>query len=640
MRANLQVRSMSRHQRDGLSAVEVLLAVAALAAILAIVCPLVLTLRETARRRACQGNLKQLGIALHAYHDSFKSLPPAAVWGTSEMRSLALNVSHRVDLFTRSNWALMLLPFADESVLAQSLDPSLPIADKQNSRIRETSLSLMTCASDNFNRRDNPHVFAPIDGVSIPFARGNYAINGGSHSMRLEPGSTSSPTGDGAHLDVNSTTREFRYWGNGIAGFNVTFSLKDFQNGSSSLVALEEVRAGIHAVDPRGVWAFGQIGGSVTWAHGVNGDDYGPNNPWPRSDDILGCAKLHDTVGTETLTRENMPCVSYIDINTNSTARSLHPGGANLLMMDGSTRFISDEIDPACWHVMHSRETPVTVFSNNTHQLLETTNIIQDAQKATSSPWPADSPAMVTNSQGMELVLIPAGEFEMGIADQGFGPVPSQAPTHRVQIAQSFFMGRQEVTQQQFAAILKRNPSFHTATIASVDSTADFPVEQVTWNDAQQFCDALSALPVEKKAGRHYRLPSEAEWEYACRAGNSEQYKLPSFQMETQKTGEMAGFTPAAPLGAVGRYPRNAFGLQDMRGNVWEWCNDWFDRDYYARSAVTDPQGPAAGFLKVVRGSDWLYVGESCMISYPIIPPWKSSPFIGFRVVCDQATSR
>ena len=85
----------------------------------------------------------------------------------------------------------------------------------------------------------------------------------------------------------------------------------------------------------------------------------------------------------------------------------------------------------------------------------------------------------------------------------------------------------------------------------------------------------------------------------------------------------------------VGSYPANAFGLCDMRGNVWEWCDDWFDRDYYARSPVEDPLGPADGYVKVVRGGDWKFVGEQCLIDYPVAAPWASNRFVGFRVVCE-----
>jgi prepilin-type processing-associated H-X9-DG protein len=128
-------------------------------------------------------------------------------------------------------------------------------------------------------------------------------------------------------------------------GINKAFSLGEFANGRSTLVALEELRAGIGPPDPRGAWALGQIGGSITWAHGVNGDAAGPNNPWPRSDDILGCPALHAAVGSQTLRSEGMPCAHYIDANQQASSRSLHPGGVNVSFADGSVKFIKDTID-------------------------------------------------------------------------------------------------------------------------------------------------------------------------------------------------------------------------------------------------------------------------------------------------------
>ena len=325
------------------------------------------------------------------------------------MHSLSLNLSTRPDLFTHANWAILLLPFVGEEQLAEKMDFHQPVSVEQNAAVRTTFLSVMTCPVDSFNQSGNPHIFEPAPGQSISFARGNYAINGGSHNMRLMPGSTTIPAGDGAQLKIDRENRGFHYWGNGVAGFNISFRQKDFANGSSSLVVLDEVRAGIHPIDPRGVWAFGQIGGSITWAHGVNGDDYGPNNQWPRSDDILGCARLHDTVGTETLTREGMPCVSYLDSNTNATARSLHTEGANILFLDGASRFISNRIDPGLWHAIHSRETPSELFSSNefAHQLatenFKEKTALSDETKTTKQRV-IEKPAALTNSIGMQFV--------------------------------------------------------------------------------------------------------------------------------------------------------------------------------------------------------------------------------------------
>lgn len=626
--------------RRGISKLEVVVVILVVLLLAAILFPFIVRSRDSSRVVQCQQNLKQLGTALHAYHNSYRSFPPAAEWSTTELQSLSLDLSTRPDLFTHSNWAIMLLPYLGKEALAQSMNKNLQIAAEQNSQIRMTTLPLMSCPSDNFNRKDNPHIFEPASGLSIAFARGNYAINGGTHNMRTEPGSTSIPTGDGVHLNVNKDTREFQYWGNGIAGFNVTFSLDDFKNGTSTLVALEEVRAGIHPFDPRGVWAFGQIGGSVTWAHGVNGDDYGPNNQWPRSDDILGCARLHDTVGTDTLTREEMPCVSYLDNNTNATARSRHSGGANVLFLDGASRFISNHIDPGLWHAMHSRETPSEAFEDDLFEArlstenFDTENEIQFLKGRTSTT--PELASEISNSLDMKFTLIPAGTFTMGIPDIGnSNEIPIQSPSHTVRITQPFFLGCYEVTQKQYNDVMGNNPSYHRNKKTDSPQTDQFPVEQVTWFDAAIFCKKLSELPSEKKSGRRYRLPTEAEWEYACRAGSEKPYHWKSLRTEDDDSGEAAGISPPLPITPVGHYRANKFGLFDMRGNVWEWCADWFDRDYYTRSPVNDPQGPNHGYIKVIRGGDWRYVGEGCKIDYSMMPPWNANRFVGFRVICE-----
>ncbi|HAH47919.1 MAG TPA: hypothetical protein DCM07_24310, partial [Planctomycetaceae bacterium] len=126
-----------------------------------------------------------------------------------------------------------------------------------------------------------------------------------------------------------------------------------------------------------------------------------------------------------------------------------------------------------------------------------------------------------------------------------------------------------------------------------------------------------------------------AEWEYACRAGSSDPFLWTVTRTEKDDSGNAAGIRPPLPVTSVGQYPPNQFGLHDMRGNVWEWCSDWFDRDYYTRSPQKNPRGPGEGYIKVVRGSDWRFTGEPCRIDYAMMPPWKSSPFVGFRVICE-----
>jgi prepilin-type processing-associated H-X9-DG protein len=163
---------------------------------------------------------------------------------------------------------------------------------------------------------------------------------------------------------MNEEKGDFRWLGNGISGINWPHSQKDFRNAISALVAQEELRAGIQPLDPRGVWSFGQPGGRMTWAHGINGDAYGPSsNQWPRSDDIQGCADLHCAVGIQTLLDNRMRCVDYVDANQQATSHSQHTGGVHVAFGDGHVRFISDAIDPGLWHVLYSCETPADILA-------------------------------------------------------------------------------------------------------------------------------------------------------------------------------------------------------------------------------------------------------------------------------------
>jgi len=624
--------------RRGVTTTEVMVGIGLLAIVATILTPWILSSRESARRNTCATHMAALTQAMLAYHDQHGSLPPAAIWSTRELQTLALQQSKRWDLFIQQNWTLLLLPHLGLQDLHGRYDTGLPISAPQNIAVRTAVVGALNCPSDDFNRTDNPFRYAPTDQVTVEFARGNYAINGGTNSFHTTEGSTSTPTGDHAHLIMDDERREFRYWGNGIAGFNQSFRLDDFQNGRSTLVAFNEIRAGIHSVDPRGAWALGHIASSVTWGHGVNGDASGPNNPWVRSDDIQGCGQLHDVFGPEELVRLGMPCVSYLDDNQNATSRSRHAGGVNAAFLDGAVRFVSNGIDPSLWHVMHARETPSDVLSDNFPVRLQWIGSTQEA-KAPEQNAMTTQASSVTNSLGMEFVLIPAGEFTMGVPDLGNDhDTPPETPAHRVKITSPYFLAKTEVTQEQYHQILGENPSWHQPPQMADGWTPQLPVENVTWHQATAFCKRLSKLPEEKMAGRSYRLPTEAEWEYACRAGSSEPYRIRQSPNGENHSGEAAGQI-SRPLVEVGKYPANPMGLHDMRGNVWEWCSDWFDRDYYQRSPIKNPAGPAEGYIKLIRGGDWIYVGEGCYINYPPLAPWKSSKVVGFRVVCVKSPS-
>jgi formylglycine-generating enzyme required for sulfatase activity len=200
----------------------------------------------------------------------------------------------------------------------------------------------------------------------------------------------------------------------------------------------------------------------------------------------------------------------------------------------------------------------------------------------------------VVNSIGMELVWIPAGKFKMG-SGTGDG---DERPVHEVRISRPFYLGKYEVTQGQWQAVMDNNPSRFTG-------DPSLPVEQVSWEEVQEFIRKLNA----REAGITYRLPTEAEWEYAARAGSTTAY---SFGNDVTLLGESAWYAANAEdrTHPVGQKRPNAWELYDMHGNVWEWVQDWYGR--YPAKAVTDPRGPATGSRRVFRGGGWVYFADGC----------------------------
>jgi len=235
------------------------------------------------------------------------------------------------------------------------------------------------------------------------------------------------------------------------------------------------------------------------------------------------------------------------------------------------------------------------------------------------------------NSLGMELVLVPAGEFVMGMANRGEKAV-AHAPEHYVRITRQFYLGKHEVTQGQYSKIMGSNPSWYQITgggqheIDRLD-TSTLPVEMVSWEKATEFCRRLSEAAAELKDGCRYRLPTEAEWEYACRAGCREPFSPEVVPVE--------GVKPIV-VTEVGAQAPNEFGLCDMSGNVWEWCTDWQAPDYYKQSPQDDPQGPKSGLLHVVRGRAWAYAANPYGYARDAAPASRRAPILGFRVVCER----
>jgi len=228
----------------------------------------------------------------------------------------------------------------------------------------------------------------------------------------------------------------------------------------------------------------------------------------------------------------------------------------------------------------------------------------------------------LSSSVRMELVLIPAGTFLMGSKE-----LECEKP-HRVRITKSFYMCKYEVTQAQWKVVMRNNPSH----FALSDT---HPVESMSWDDCQEFCRRLS-----QNANQVIRLPTEAEWEYACRAGGGGTYCFGNSESHLE---EYAWFKKNSgdtthPVG--GKKP-NGFGLYDMHGNVFEWCQDWFDEDYYRKSPAADPAGPSSGSYRVDRGGCFVEESDGCRSAFRHrMPPNACMKQIGFRVVVDSAPKR
>jgi formylglycine-generating enzyme required for sulfatase activity len=219
---------------------------------------------------------------------------------------------------------------------------------------------------------------------------------------------------------------------------------------------------------------------------------------------------------------------------------------------------------------------------------------IQAQNASGGGPWSDAMDFFVAGTEtgpyGIQFVALPAGEFQMGSDLKA-----NEQPIHRVVISKSFQLGKYEITQGQWKAVMGTNPSNHTG-----DDT--FPVETVSWIDVQTFIGRLNAL----NDGYRYRLPTEAEWEYACRAGTTGEY-AENMDDVAWYLGNSGGKTHP-----VGTKKPNAWGLYDMHGNVGEWVQDWFSADYYSKSLVTDPPGPTSGIYRAWRSGAFNWSADWC----------------------------
>jgi len=264
-------------------------------------------------------------------------------------------------------------------------------------------------------------------------------------------------------------------------------------------------------------------------------------------------------------------------------------------------------------------------------------NLPPPSRRPEAGPVPREQARTVANSIGMKFVLIPAGTFVMGSPDHERGRKEWEGPQHLVRITRPFYLSVYPVTQAQYMQVTGKHPAcFHK----HHGGGPEHPVEQVSWDDAIAFCEKLNQLPVEAEACRIYRLPTEAEWEHACRAGTATAYCFGDSIVPAHA--HFMGSSPAAgkrepglvgKTARVGLFPTNPWGLYDMHGNILEWCADWWSEDYYDESPEEDPQGPDDGWQRVVRGGSFSQFAADCRSAARMgRPPGTRLNSIGFRV--------
>jgi formylglycine-generating enzyme required for sulfatase activity len=243
---------------------------------------------------------------------------------------------------------------------------------------------------------------------------------------------------------------------------------------------------------------------------------------------------------------------------------------------------------------------------------------------------------VVTNDD-IAFIQIPAGTFSMGTSEAQRASLVEQKawtrfencelPAHTVTISKPFLIGQFEITQKQWEAVMGKNPS------AFKDENR--PVDSVSWEEVQKFIEKLN-----EKNGARYRLPTEAEWEYCCRAGSTNLFGLCSTNVTIapESLGDFAWFRKNSDnrTHPVGEKKPNAWGLYDMHGNVWEWCQDWYASDYYAKAPEKDPLNTVPTTEHVFRGGSWFLDWQNLRAAFRSgnLPGFKSQ-YVGFRLVRD-----
>ena len=315
----------------------------------------------------------------------------------------------------------------------------------------------------------------------------------------------------------------------------------------------------------------------------------------------------------------NVVAVSSTTVTAVTPAGSLGPTSVEVTGPNGTATAANAFTYTSTWY---------TVLEQNPNPAVVTNATLRSAITATGYPW-----RVRDNGTQIEMVVVPGGTFTMGCtASNAYGCSTNESPTHSVTITNAFYMGRYEVTQAQWLAKMGSNPSFFQPPTYTADTNR--PVETVSWTTIQGFLTATGM-----------QLPTEAQWEYACRAGTTTAFHgftgYLSGTNDDTLVGNIAWYsgnngasgTPTYGAKPVGGNAANGLGLHDMSGNVYEWCSDWYGSTYYASSPLTNPTGPATGTFRVLRGGSWSFDALSVRSSYRASgTPGYTTSGLGFRV--------
>jgi prepilin-type N-terminal cleavage/methylation domain-containing protein/prepilin-type processing-associated H-X9-DG protein len=326
----LSARRISR----AFTLVELLVVITIIGILMSLLLPAVQSARESARKLQCSNNLHQLGLALMSYHTGFKIFPPSSVWKTNGVVDMN-RTAQANDSGLAENWVTLILPQLDQQNLRSSFNLLKPIPDASNAVARGTALQVMLCPSDTYNQKPFMGSASPgkTDKLGDNWARGNYGAN-----ASLDYMFAGGPVGTGG-----SWTYRFA---RGVMGANVSCRVDDIHDGASNTILLGELRAGLIPQDTRGVWAMSGACPSALWSHGYISDANGPNCSSTRSDDPRACTDIQSAVGgATTLIQLGMSCYEGNANDVQQGSRSMHSGGVNVCLADGSVRFISDFVE-------------------------------------------------------------------------------------------------------------------------------------------------------------------------------------------------------------------------------------------------------------------------------------------------------